>query len=207
MPKLIPQTLNPIPPAAPTLYIIAGPNGAGKTTAAMTLLPEFLRVKEFVNADEIARGLSPFNVEGVAIQAGKLMLKRLEDLAAAGEDFTFETTLASKIFAKFARKIKLQGYTVNLIYVWLPEPSMALQRVALRVSRGGHFIPDEVVLRRYRAGIKNLFDIYLPLLDSCHIVDNSCQAPLLLAKYDGIGWHIADEEKWNLFRKYADEPG
>lgn len=116
----------------PTLYIIAGPNGAGKTTAAMTLLPEYLRVKEFVNADEIARGLSPFNVEGVAIQAGKLMLKRLQDLAVAAEDFTFETTLASKTFAKFAEQLKGQGYNVHMMYVWLPDSSLSLQRVALR---------------------------------------------------------------------------
>ena len=130
-------------PHMPKLYIIAGCNGAGKTTASYTVLPEMLDCREFVNADEIAKGLSPFNPESVAIDAGRLMLQRMDDLLIAGEDFAFETTLATRSYVKFIDQAHAMGYFVSLLFFWLPTPELAIVRVATRVSKGGHDIPEE----------------------------------------------------------------
>jgi predicted ABC-type ATPase len=138
----------------PNLYIIAGCNGAGKTTASFTVLPEVLNCKEFVNADEIARGLSPFQPETVAIQAGRLMLKRIEDLMEEKADFAFETTLASRSYVKTIQRAKELGYTVTLLFFWLPSTEMAKKRVKERVLRGGHNIPEDTIVSRYYAGKK-----------------------------------------------------
>ena len=155
------------------LYIISGPNGAGKTTASITLLPEVWQCREFVNADAIAAGLSPFNPESMAIEAGKLMLKRINDLLNQGATFAIETTLATKSYVNLIRRAKKQGYTVSLLYLWLESPETAICRVALRVSEGGHNIPDEVVVRRYHAGLKNFFQLFLPIVDYWMLVDNT----------------------------------
>lgn len=155
------------------LYIIAGCNGAGKTTASYTVLPEMLACREFVNADEIARGLSPFNTESVAIEAGRLMLRRMEDLLAENIDFAFETTLATRSYAQFVRKAQASGYFVTLLFFWLPSPEQAIERVALRVKEGGHNIPEDVIRRRYKNGLANLLEIYLPICDCWSIYDNS----------------------------------
>ena len=130
----------------PKLYIIAGCNGAGKTTASYTVLPEMLDCREFVNADEIAKGLSPFNPESVAIDAGRLMLQRMDDLLIAGEDFAFETTLATRSYVKFIDQAHAMGYFVSLLFFWLPTPELAIVRVATRVSKGGHDIPEEAAM-------------------------------------------------------------
>ncbi len=155
------------------IYIIAGCNGAGKTTASYVVLPKMLECKEFVNADEIAKGLSPFNPESVAIAAGKLMLRRMRDLLAEGNDFAFETTLASKYYAKFIRNAQEKGYFATLLYFWLPSPELAIDRVALRVKGGGHNIPEEIVRQRYAHGIRNLKTLYMPICDYWTIFDNS----------------------------------
>ena len=125
----------------PKLYIIAGCNGAGKTTASYTVLPEMLDCREFVNADEIAKGLSPFNPESVAIDAGRLMLQRMDDLLIAGEDFAFETTLATRSYVKFIDQAHAMGYFVSLLFFWLPTPELAIVRVATRVSKGAAAMP------------------------------------------------------------------
>jgi predicted ABC-type ATPase len=138
------------------VYLIGGPNGSGKTTVAKKLLPNFLGVIEYVNADEIAAGLSPFNPESVAIQAGRLMLERLITLKCQGIDFAFESTLASRHFARFLRDCRSSGYRLNLIYFWLQSPELALERVHRRVASGGHNIPEDVVRRRYERGRINL---------------------------------------------------
>ena len=148
------------------LYIIGGCNGAGKTTASYTVLPDVLECKEFVNADEIARGLSPFNPESMAIEAGRLMLQRIDELLKSRQNFSIETTLATRSYTRLVRRAQEQGYKVNLIYFWLSSPDLAIQRVAQRVRNGGHNIPKEVVIRRYQAGKqeefpKNLHDLYL----------------------------------------------
>ena len=129
----------------PHLYIIAGCNGAGKTTASYTVLPEMLGCREFVNADEIARGLSPFNPGSVAIEAGRLMLQRMDDLLSEGTDFAFETTLATRSYVRFIEQAHAKGYFVTLLYFWLPTPQQAVERVATRVREGGHDIPREVI--------------------------------------------------------------
>jgi predicted ABC-type ATPase len=133
----------------PNLYIIAGCNGAGKTTASYTVLPEILNCKEFVNADNIAAGISPFNPEGVAIEAGRIMLKRIDELLSERADFAFETTLSTKTFVSFIKEAQSCDYQVTLLYFWLNSPEMAYKRVAKRVSKGGHNIPIDVIERRY----------------------------------------------------------
>ena len=145
------------------LYIISGPNGAGKTTASYTVLPKILNCKEFVNADEIARGLSPFNPDGMAIEAGKLMLKRIDELLQKEESFSIETTLSTRSYFKLVETAHQKGYNVTLLYFWLESPEQAIERVAERVSKGGHDIPKDVIIRRYWAGLNNLFDIYMPI--------------------------------------------
>ena len=157
----------------PNLYVIAGCNGAGKTTASYAVLPEMLECKEFVNADEIAKGLSPFNPGSVAIEAGRLMLRRIHELIDHGVDFAFETTLATRSYASLIRTAQSKGYYVSLVYFWLNSPELAVGRVQMRVEAGGHNIDQKVVRRRYRSGIKNLFDIYIPVCDYWILLDNS----------------------------------
>lgn len=166
----------------PNLFIIGGANGAGKTTAALQLLPNFLEIFEYVNADEIAKGLSPFNPESVAIQAGRLMLQRLETLSNAGADFAFESTLSARNYTRFLRTCKTKGYTINLIYFWLQSPELAIERVRRRVESGGHNIPEETIRRRYERGRINLIELYLPLCDKWIVYDNSTSIPELVAE-------------------------
>lgn len=155
------------------LYIICGPNGAGKTTASYSVLPKILLCKEFVNADEIARGLSPFNPESVAIEAGRLMLSRIKDLLSKNESFSIETTLATRSYFRLIEKAHQQGYEVTLIFFWLKSPEQAIERVAERVSKGGHNIPKDIIVRRYYEGIDNFFGIYMPIVDTWILVNNS----------------------------------
>ncbi len=169
------------------LYIIAGCNGAGKTTASFNILPDLLDCKEFVNADEIARGLSPFQPEKVSFEAGRIMLVRIKELQMQGETFAFETTLATKSFKSFIALAKGSGYSVSLLYFWLPSVDLAKNRVSLRVLEGGHDIPVEVIERRYFAGIRNLFNIYHNHCDVIHIIDNSIGRGELIYTKDEMG--------------------
>ena len=155
------------------LYIISGPNGAGKTTASYTVLPKILQCKEFVNADEIARGLSPFNPESVAIEAGRLMLKRISELLQRNESFSIETTLSTRSYFRLVEKAHSQGYDVTLLFFWLKSPQQAIERVAERVAKGGHDIPKDIIVRRYWEGLDNLFKIYMPIVDTWILVNNS----------------------------------
>src|SRR5438552_1785170 len=166
----------------PRVVVIAGPNGAGKTTCAATLLPEGMDIRQFVNADTIAIGLSAFAPETAAIQAGRVMLDRLAELARERHSFAFETTLASRSFAPFLRRLKKEGYRLHLIYVWLRTPELAVQRVAARVSQGGHSVPESVVRRRYKRGLVNFLQIYRPLADSWVLCDNSGDGPVVVAR-------------------------
>ena len=155
------------------LYIISGCNGAGKTTASFTILPEILLCKEFVNADEIARGLSPFQPEKVSFEAGRIMLNRINELIKENESFAFETTLSTKSYKNKIIEAKEKGYIVTLLFFWLQSIDLAKERVKIRVSEGGHNIEPPIIERRYKRGIKNLFDIYLPIIDGALILDNS----------------------------------
>jgi predicted ABC-type ATPase len=163
------------------LYIIAGCNGAGKTTASFNILPEMLNCQEFVNADEIARGISPFHPENVALEAGRIMLNRIDELIREGSDFAFETTLATRSFQHTISKAKSKGYSVMLLFFWLNSIDLAKDRVKQRVLEGGHFIDQNTITRRYKNGIRNLFEIYVPVCDITLIYDNSQPLPQLIA--------------------------
>lgn len=184
------------------IVIIGGPNGAGKTTAAQAVLPRHLRIREFVNADEIARGLSPFNSEGVAITAARLMLERIRALVRSGESFAFETTCSGRGHAQWLRQCRARGWHVTLLFLWLPTPQAAVDRVARRVQQGGHRIPSEVVIRRWKGGIINVRDVYLPLADTVAIYDNSDVGRILIAErtpdtplvvYDVVRWAMIEK--------------
>jgi len=183
------------------MYIIAGCNGAGKTTASFTLLPEILECREFVNADEIARGLSPFRPEKMAIDAARVMIGRIDELIRQGESFAIETTLASKIHRNKIRDARKNGYEITLLFFWLETAELAKERVSTRVSEGGHNIEPEVIERRYKNGIKNLFDVYLPIVDSCYIFDNSKNDRELIAKKEFTNFVVARADKFDLLKK------
>lgn len=188
------------------LYIIAGCNGAGKTTASFAILPEILDCKEFVNADEIAKGLSPFQPEKVAIEAGRIMLNRIDELFKNQENFAFETTLSSKTFKQKIKFAKENNYNTTLIFFWLRNPELAKERVKTRVNEGGHNIPPDVIKRRYIKGIKNLFEIYAEIVDQVLIFDNSEGKPILIAeKNSGEEIIIHSKEKFNNLKSYHEQ--
>lgn len=166
----------------PNLYIIAGCNGAGKTTASFTVLPEMLNCDEFINADEIARGLSPFNPEKSAIEASRLMLTKIDQLIKKQKDFAFETTLSSRSFIKTIETARKYNYQITLIFFWLDSVDLAIDRVKARVMEGGHHIPKDVIIRRYYSGIYNLFRLYMPVCDYWMIFNNSISNPVLIAE-------------------------
>lgn len=186
------------------LYIIAGCNGAGKTTASYTILPEILECKEFVNADEIARGLSPFNPNSTSIEAGKLMLKRIRELLGREESFAIETTLATRSYINLVRQAQSMGYMVTLLFFWLRTPELALQRVAERVRNGGHDIPASTTRRRYVSGISNLFNLYSPEVDYWMLYDNSATPRIAVARGGKqLASTIYNEEIYNKIRSYV----
>lgn len=185
------------------LYIISGCNGAGKTTASVTVLPEILDCREFVNADEIAKGLSPFNPEGVAIEAGRLMLQRIKYLVKGEDSFAIETTLSTRSYSKLILEAKKLGFDVKLLFFWLPTPEHAIARVAQRVSEGGHNIPTDVILRRYQAGIENLFNIYIPIVDSWMLIENDRNPRVIIADGGTDGTHIYELELYNTIKAYV----
>jgi predicted ABC-type ATPase len=166
----------------PNVVIIAGPNGAGKSTTAPLILRGALGVREFVNADDIARGLSAFNVEGAAIAAGRIMLGRVRDLARQRVNFAFETTLSSRTFAPWLQELKDGGYALHLVFLWLPSADVAAARVADRVRSGGHSIPLETIRRRYHGGVRNFFGLYRPISTTWVMYDSSHPAPRLIAE-------------------------
>jgi predicted ABC-type ATPase len=166
----------------PNLYIIAGPNGAGKTTASFSLLPDVLHCLNFVNADEIARGLSPFASESVAFQAGRIMLQRIDELLPQKVDFAIETTLATRSYVHLVHRAQNLGYKVHLIYFYLENEEQAIQRVAQRVSNGGHNIPEQDIRRRFKRGIYNLLNLYMPICDSVLIYNNVMTPAKLVAR-------------------------
>ena len=189
----------------PNFYIIAGCNGAGKTTASFTIFPDILNCRQFVNADNIAYGLSPFDVESVAIEAGKIMLQRINELLSLGEDFAIETTLATRSYVSLVRRAKDMGYKVSLIYIWLNSPRLATQRVAERVKNGGHNIPTDVIERRYFRGIKNLFTLFMPVCDYWAIADNSDKQLVPIAIKQEFENVIENKELWETINKQVYE--
>jgi predicted ABC-type ATPase len=187
----------------PHVVVVAGPNGAGKSTVAPRLLRDALAVREFVNADTIAAGLSAFRPESVAIGAGRIMLARMRALAAAREDFSFETTLASRSFAPWLAGLQSGGYYVNLLFLWLRSPELAVSRVAERVRLGGQDVPIPVIRRRYEAGLTNFFRVYLPLVNSWDLFDNSEPGrPRLVAAGEGDAVSVGENgETWRRLKE------
>jgi predicted ABC-type ATPase len=175
-----------MPEAEPKLVVLAGPNGAGKSTIAARLLKGPLAVNEFVNADTIARGLSEFHPGRVAVPAGKIMLRRLQELANERVSFAFETTLASRTFAPWIEELLATGYEFHLAFLWLSSADEAVARVAERVRLGGHDVPEATVRRRYAAGLRNLFELYQPLSTGWQILNNAGNGrPRLVASGSG----------------------
>lgn len=177
------------------LYIISGCNGAGKTTASFTVLPEMLNCKEFVNADEIARGLSPFKPESVAIQAGKIMLNRIEELIKSRADFAIETTLTTKSYINTIKRVKELGYRITLLFFWLNDVELAIERVKTRVEEGGHHIPEDVIRRRYVKGAENL-KLFVAESDFWFVLNNSNAEPGFIAEGNKSEITIFEKEIW-----------
>lgn len=184
--------------------MIAGCNGAGKTTASETILPELLNCREFVNADNIARGLSPFNVESVAFEAGRIMLKRIDELLQAHVDFAIETTLSTRSYVPMVHEAQSMGYKVMLIYVWLESDALAIERVANRVLNGGHHIPAATIRRRYKRGIQNLIHLFIPIVDLWSVTDNTNNELMSIANGEKFIAHsIYNEYLWNQIQLVA----
>lgn len=186
------------------LYVIAGSNGAGKTTASYTILPEILDCKEFVNADEIARGLSPFQPEKSRIEAGRLMLKRVKKLLGSGENFAFETTLATRSHLNLVKHAKERGYLVTLLFLWLYSSDLAVSRVKNRVKEGGHDISEEVIRRRYKSGLQNFFKLFLPVVDNWLFIDNSGEHYEIIAEGSFEDLTIHNKTLWNKINENED---
>jgi predicted ABC-type ATPase len=164
----------------PVVYVIAGPNGAGKTTFATQFLPKIADCRNFINADLIAKGLSPFNVDAAAMQAGRLFLGSIREHVRCGAGFGFETTLSGKGYIRLFKELRLKEYAIRLYFLWIPGVSLALKRIAGRVRLGGHNVPTDVVRRRYGKGLRNLFQTYMRLVDYCAVFDNSSTEPRLV---------------------------
>lgn len=184
-PCILRLNTKPFPPIPmKRILIIAGPNGAGKTTFAEEFLPHEADCPEFVNADLIAAGLSPFRPDSVAFTAGRLMMERIESLVASGSNFALETTLATRSWATRIPQWQAKGFQVALHFIQLPNPEFAVKRVRHRVQNGGHDIPEQVIRRRFERGLVNLEKTYRQLVDQWFLYDGSHQPPRL---YDAGG--------------------
>lgn len=193
--------------ARPSLVALAGPNGAGKSTAGPELLRETLGIREFVNADLIARGLSPFAPERAAVAAGRIMLERLRELARRRATFAFETTLSGRGHARWIAGLAETGYRFHLIFFWLPSPEHAIARVADRVRWGGHHVPDAVVRRRYHAGLRNFFEVYRPMATTWRLYDSAGgRLPRPVAAGDQEReTKVLDPQTWSVVCRGIDE--
>ncbi len=178
------------------VLVLAGPNGAGKTTMSRALVRDEFGIEDFVNADFIAQGLVGFAPERAAVAAGRLLLHRIRELAAAGSEFAFETTLASRTFAPWFRSLQRRGYEVLLVFVWVPSPELSISRVAMRVAAGGHHVPEAIIRRRFQRSIANFHRLYLPVVDRWWCYDNRLPAPRLVAR--GVQGHaeVLVPETW-----------
>ena len=185
----------------PHVIVIAGPNGAGKSTLAPALLRDTLRVLEYVNADTIAEGLSAFAPENASFDAGREMLSRLHDLASRRKDFAFETTLATRSYSRWLQELKVDGYRISLVFLWLATADLGVERVKARVRLGGHAVPEQTIRRRFERGIKNLFELYLPIANSWRIFDASQDLPREIARCDELsGENVFIPELWALMK-------
>ena len=187
----------------PKLYVIAGPNGSGKTTFAEKFLPNYADCFEFINADMIAKGLSPFSPSRVAVKAGKILLDQIDDCSRRKADFAFETTLAGKAYANLFKKLKQNGYELHLFFLWLPAVTLSLARVADRVRKGGHDIPEHDVRRRFARGLKNLAEVYRSHFDTLSVFDNSTGSPEQIFRIERGVVRIHNSIKYGKISKQA----
>ena len=185
----------------PQLVVIAGPNGAGKSTSARVLVPEAIGLYDFVNADDIARGISPYHSETVAFEAGRVMLQRIKQLWRERRDFAFETTLAGRTYVRILERMRSDGYAIHLIFIALDSADLAIERVAHRVRLEGHGIPNDVIRRRFVVGIRNFFQHYMPLVDTWSFYDNSDMGiPRLVATGQRTRAEVVESARWQQFR-------
>ena len=191
----------------PRMYIISGCNGSGKTTASYTLLPEMLECSQFVNSDEFAKSLSPFNPAEASVTASRYMLRKIYYLLENNMDFSMETTLATRSLLGIINDAKSRGYMVSILYFWLKSPELAIARVKNRVAAGGHNIPEDVLRRRYYMGLNYFFETYAPICDRWLLADNSSEPLTIVAEGSPKGVNIKDQEKYDLIYKlaYTDE--
>jgi len=180
------------------VYIIAGPNGAGKTTFAKKFLPDYAKCPNFVNADLIAQGLSPFSPRAAAMKAGRIVLEQVRSLAEKNVDFAFETTLSGKSYVTFLKELKKKGYSINIFFLWIPNTELAVNRIKDRVAGGGHGVPAVDVKRRFHRGLYNFISYYKPLADTWLLFNNADAIPRLIAKEKGAMTEVVDKE---LFHK------
>ncbi len=179
------------------VYIIAGPNGAGKTTFAVKFLPEYVSCPNFVNADLIAQGLSPFSPGAAAIKAGKLVLEQIHQFANRKVDFAFETTLSGKLYVNLFKSLKKKGYKIHIFFLWIPDAGLAVSRIKSRVAQGGHDVPIRDVLRRFNRSIWNFFKLYESFADSWLLFDNAGPIPILIAERKNGKIRIIDESSYD----------
>lgn len=181
----------------PRLFIISGCNGSGKTTASYALLPEMLNCREFVNSDEFAKSLAPFNPESAYVRASRFMLMKMRYLLEKKADFAIETTLATRFLLKMIREAKAEGYYVTILYFWLNSPDLAVSRVKARVESGGHNIKEETIRRRYNVGLHYLFRDFMPLCNRWILCDNSNLPFTVVAEGSEDGVIVKDPEKFS----------
>lgn len=187
------------------ILMIAGPNGAGKTTATFELIAQSPNLYEFLNADEIAKGLAPRHPESMALTASKLMIQRLKELLGAEKSFAFETTASGTNYLKHLKHAQTQGYEIHLTFLWLSNPQQAVKRVAQRVMQGGHHVDTGTITRRYYSGIKNVLNLYLPLVDTANIIDvSSGQSEMVAIKNIDQSINILKEIVWREMEQIAD---
>jgi predicted ABC-type ATPase len=164
------------------IIVIAGPNGAGKTTFAREFLPHEANCPDFINADLIAAGLSPFKPESVALRAGRLMLEEIHQRIRQEKSFAFESTLSGRTYGKLLRDCRNQGYHILLVFLSLPSADMAVARVAARVAQGGHHVPEPDIRRRFDSGLKNFHGVYAKIVDAWTLYDNSGNVPKIITR-------------------------
>lgn len=185
------------------VYIITGPNGSGKTTFAIKFLPDYVKCPNFVNADLIAQGLSPFSPRSAAIKAGKLVLGQIRKFAETKVDFAFESTLAGKLYVNLFKDLNRKGYKINLFFLWIPDAELAIARIKDRVTEGGHNVPANDVRRRFKRSICNFFKLYQPLLDSWMLFNNTGAVPTLIAKTKNSQIFIINQQLFDQIKASA----
>ena len=189
-----------MPRKSANCYIVAGPNGAGKTTFATEFLPLYANCRNFINADLIARGLSPFDPDAAMLRAGRTVLQCIAEFTKARTDFAFETTLAGRSYVPLLGAMKKAGFRLHLFYLWIPSPDLCLLRIRYRVEGGGHNVPERDVRRRFARTLGNLFTLYRPLLDTLHFFDNATESPRLIFKEEAGKTTIEDAALYEYLR-------